>query len=106
VRWALAQVEAGAREADRTLDELTLCARVGCSVDDDRAWAREEMKPYAAVAAKTSFDAIPADQLPDDLLEEGARAARPLRLLPAGPRPGFGRPRRPGDCRPFPRTSD
>jgi 5,10-methylenetetrahydromethanopterin reductase len=70
VSWALAQVEAGAREAGRTLDDLTLCARVGCSVDEDRAWAREEMKPYAAVAAKTSFDAIPAEELPVDLLEE------------------------------------
>jgi 5,10-methylenetetrahydromethanopterin reductase len=70
VSWALAQVEAGAREAGRTLDDLTLCARVGCSVDEDRAWAREEMKPYAAVAAKTSFDAIPAEELPDDLLED------------------------------------
>ena len=43
---------------------------MGCSVDEDRAWAREEMKPYAAVAAKTSFDAIPAEELPVDLLEE------------------------------------
>jgi 5,10-methylenetetrahydromethanopterin reductase len=75
VRWALAQIEAGAREAGRTLDDLTLCARVGCSVDDDRARAREEMKPYAAVAAKTSFDAIPDHELPADLLEE----ARELR---------------------------
>jgi 5,10-methylenetetrahydromethanopterin reductase len=75
VRWALAQVEAGAREAGRPLGELTLCARVGCSVDEDRAWAREEVKPYAAVAAKTSFDAIPADELPVDLVEE----ARELR---------------------------
>ena len=43
---------------------------MGCSLDEDRTWAREEMKPYAAVAAKTSFDAIPAEELPDDPLEE------------------------------------
>lgn len=75
VRWALAQVEAGAREVGRALSEIVLCARVGCSVDDDRSRAREEMKPYAAVAAKTSFDAIPAGELPADLLDE----ARELR---------------------------
>jgi 5,10-methylenetetrahydromethanopterin reductase len=75
VRWALAQVEAGAHEAGRALEDVTLCARVGCSVDGDRARAREEMKPYAAVAAKTSFDAIPDDELPADLLAD----ARELR---------------------------
>jgi 5,10-methylenetetrahydromethanopterin reductase len=70
VQWALEQVAAGAREAGRSRDDLVLCARVGCSVDDDRERAREEMKPYAAVAVKTSFDAIPDDELPADLLAE------------------------------------
>jgi 5,10-methylenetetrahydromethanopterin reductase len=66
--WALARVEEGAREAGRTLDDLIICARVGCSVDEDRARARREMEPYATVAAKTVFDAIPS--LPADLAEE------------------------------------
>jgi 5,10-methylenetetrahydromethanopterin reductase len=75
VRWALAQVEAGAREAGRTLDELTLCLRVGCSVDDDRERAREDAKPYAAAAVKTIFDAVPDDELPPHLVGD----ARELR---------------------------
>lgn len=75
LRWAIAQVEAGALEAGRTLADLELCARVGCSVDEDRDAAREQMLPYAAVAAKTTFDAVPPEELPADLLDE----ARELR---------------------------
>lgn len=70
VQWAIDQVEAGAREAGRALADVTLCARVGCSIGDDREQAREEMKPYAAVAANTSFDAIPDEELPRDVLEQ------------------------------------
>ena len=67
-RWALARVDEGAREAGRSLDDLIICARVGCSVDEDREQARREMEPYATVAAKTIFDAIP--DLPVELAEE------------------------------------
>lgn len=47
--------------------EITLCARVGCSLGTDRERARAEMKPYAAAAAKTVADSIPADELPDEV---------------------------------------
>ena len=73
VRWALAQVEAGAREAGRPLGELTLCARLLGRRGPRVGAGGDEALP--AVAAKTSFDAIPAGELPVDLLEE----ARELR---------------------------
>jgi 5,10-methylenetetrahydromethanopterin reductase len=75
VRYALRHVEAGARESGRMLADLLVCARVGCSVDDDRGAARAEARAYAAVAAKTVLDSVPAAELPEGLALE----ARELR---------------------------
>jgi 5,10-methylenetetrahydromethanopterin reductase len=70
VRWALGHVEAGARESGRSLDDLTLCMRIGCAVADDPERAREAVRPYASAAAKTIFDSVPAEDLPPHLVEE------------------------------------
>ncbi len=70
VRWALAQIEAGAHEAGRSIEDLVVCMRVGCAVADDPARAREAVSAYASVAAKTIFDAVPEESLPAPLVEE------------------------------------
>jgi 5,10-methylenetetrahydromethanopterin reductase len=75
IRWALEQIEAGARESGRRLSDLTLCARIGCVVADDREQARDLMRPYAASAAKTVFDSVSPDALRPELVEE-VRALR------------------------------
>jgi 5,10-methylenetetrahydromethanopterin reductase len=75
VRYALRHVEAGAGESGRTLADLLVCARVGCSVDEDPDLARAEAMAYGAVAAKTVFDSVPAGELPEELALE----ARELR---------------------------
>lgn len=88
VSRALAQVEAGAREAGRTLDDLTLSARAWAARSTKTAPGRgRRMKPYAAVAAKTSFDAIPAEVLPLDLLED-AHELRAATTTTSTPRRG------------------
>jgi 5,10-methylenetetrahydromethanopterin reductase len=75
VRFALTQIEAGAREGGRGIDDIALCMRVGCCVADDASHAREQMRAYAAAAAKTVFDSIPEEHLPAKLVED-VRALR------------------------------
>ena len=72
IEWALSQIQAGAQEAGRHLGDLTVCARVGCCVDDDADAARDRMRPYAATAAKTVFDSAPADVLQPALVRDVA----------------------------------
>jgi 5,10-methylenetetrahydromethanopterin reductase len=67
IRRAIEQVHAGAREAGRNPGSVKLCARLGCAVAEDRAQAREEIRPYAAAAAETVFQSNPADFLAPEL---------------------------------------
>jgi len=64
---AIEQVHAGARDAGRDPKSVKLCARLGCAVSDDRAQARDEIRPYAAAAAETVFQSNPAEFLAPEL---------------------------------------
>jgi alkanesulfonate monooxygenase SsuD/methylene tetrahydromethanopterin reductase-like flavin-dependent oxidoreductase (luciferase family) len=44
--------------------------RVGCSVAEDRAAAREEMRGYVTVGAETVFGAVPKEKVPPELWED------------------------------------
>lgn len=67
VEYAVRHVEVGALQAGRSLADIEICMRLGCAVHRDPAVAREQMKHYAAVAAKTVARTVPADQLSEDL---------------------------------------
>jgi 5,10-methylenetetrahydromethanopterin reductase len=66
IAYALREIEAGARESGRTLDELVLCARVGCAVADDRAEAFAALAQYTRFALQTIRTAVPRHELPVD----------------------------------------
>ncbi len=62
VRYALEHIAAGAAEAGLAQGPKRL-VRLGCCVSDDHAWAREQIRGYASVAA-TAFPAIPSELMP------------------------------------------
>jgi 5,10-methylenetetrahydromethanopterin reductase len=64
VAYALREIEAGAREAGRSLDDITLCARVACAVGDDRDQAIAALGDYTRFALNTIRAAVPAEELP------------------------------------------
>lgn len=70
VRYALKNIEAGARQAGRKLRDLRLYLRLACSVSPDRQWAREEAKGYVAAAAGTVFTSVPKEEMPGALWTE------------------------------------
>jgi 5,10-methylenetetrahydromethanopterin reductase len=70
IRFALKNVEAGAEQAGRSLEDLRIFLRLACAVSTDRAQAREEVKSYAAVAAGTLFAAAPREEMPEGLWSE------------------------------------
>ena len=70
VRWALARIDEGAREAGRDPRSVRRLVRLACSVHPDRAWARDEVRAYAAGAAGTVFWAVPGEELPPGLHAE------------------------------------
>jgi 5,10-methylenetetrahydromethanopterin reductase len=72
IRYALREIEAGAAEAGRTLDEIVLCARVACAVADDRASALAALGPYTAFALQTIRTAVPRHELPLDPRDDAA----------------------------------
>lgn len=77
ITYALREIEAGAREAGRTLDDLVLCARVACAVGDDRDSALAALGQYTRFALQTIRSAVPAHELPvdggdDDALTDAA----------------------------------
>jgi len=76
VEYALGHLRQGARQAGRNLGEIEVCMRLGCSVREDRAAARQQAKPYAAVVAKTVARCVPSEELPAALREELAKLAR------------------------------
>lgn len=70
IQYGLERIKAGAAEAGRPLSEVKLCARLACSVDEDRAAAREAIKSYAATAAGTVYLSVPHEDLPADLTHD------------------------------------
>ena len=67
VSHGIRKVREGVEEAGRDPAEVRLCVRLACAVSDDRARAREEVKGYAAVAAKTVLSSVPPEVMPEDL---------------------------------------
>jgi 5,10-methylenetetrahydromethanopterin reductase len=72
IAYALREIEAGARESGRTLEELVLCARVGCAVADDRAAALAALGQYTRFALQTIRTAVPRHELPVDPDDDAA----------------------------------
>jgi len=73
VRYALDNIRAGAEEAGRRFEDISLYMRVAVAVSDDRERARAEIRGYASVAAGTVFATVPRDYFADDLYEDLAR---------------------------------
>ncbi|MBI4445069.1 MAG: LLM class flavin-dependent oxidoreductase [Acidobacteria bacterium] len=73
IRNALEQIRTGAEQSGRTLDQIQLCARLGCAVSHSREEARAEIKPYAAVASGTIFASLPSSSLPEALAADMKR---------------------------------
>lgn len=74
VDYALREIAVGARESDRTLDDLVLCARIACAVGDDTESALAALGPYVRFALQTIRSAVPADELPVDAADDAALA--------------------------------
>lgn len=70
IRYAIDNVHLGAKQAGRDPGEVTLCARLGCAVSEDRDAARNEVKPYAAAAAETVFQSKPQTVMSPELLSD------------------------------------
>jgi 5,10-methylenetetrahydromethanopterin reductase len=66
IAYALREIEAGAREGGRTLDDLMLSARVACAVGGDRETALATLGGYLRFALQTIRSAVPLDELPID----------------------------------------
>lgn len=64
VRYAIDHVRAGADRAGRDPSAIRLLARLACSVAGDRAWARDQVRGYAAAAAGTVFTSVPPERIP------------------------------------------
>jgi 5,10-methylenetetrahydromethanopterin reductase len=64
VQYALDHIALGA-ERRRLPERPQLLIRLGCCLADDRGWAREQIRGYAAVAA-TAFPAVPRELMPDE----------------------------------------
>lgn len=74
VEYALREIEAGAREAGRSLDELMLCARIAVAVGADRETALAGLGDYLRFALQTIRSAVPASEIPVDLNDDAAMA--------------------------------
>jgi 5,10-methylenetetrahydromethanopterin reductase len=74
IAYALRHVEAGALEAGRTLDDLTLCARVACAIGTDSRSAKASIQDYLKVAVDTIRHAIPPGEIPSTAQSEAALA--------------------------------
>jgi 5,10-methylenetetrahydromethanopterin reductase len=70
IRWALKNVQTGAEQAGRNLEDLRIFLRLACAVSADGERAREEVKSYAAVAAGTLFTSVPREEMPAGLWSE------------------------------------
>jgi 5,10-methylenetetrahydromethanopterin reductase len=72
VAYALREIDAGARESGRTVDDLVLCARVACAVGESRESALAALGPYTRFALQTIRNAVPAAELPVDPDDDAA----------------------------------
>lgn len=72
VAYALREIEAGAREGGRSLDEIVLCARIACGVGADRAAGVEALGAYTRFALQTIRSAVPRKELPCDPDDDAA----------------------------------
>jgi 5,10-methylenetetrahydromethanopterin reductase len=72
IDYALREIDVGARESGRTVDDLVLCARVACAVADDRETALEALGGYTRFALDTIRGAVPAAELPVDPTDDQA----------------------------------
>lgn len=72
VAYALREIDAGARESGRSLDDLVLCARVACAVGESRESALAALGPYTRFALQTIRNAVPASELPVDPDDDAA----------------------------------
>lgn len=70
VQYALDNIRKGAEAAGRKLEDLKLLMRVACSVGNDRDAARDAVKGYAAVAAGTTYAAVPREYFDAALYDE------------------------------------
>jgi len=70
IRFALKNVQKGAEEAGRSLENLRIFLRLGFAVSHDRDEARSAVRSYAAVAAGTLFAAVPREEMPEALWTE------------------------------------
>lgn len=74
IAYALREIEAGASETGRSLDELMLCARVALAVGSDRKTAVDALGGYLQFALETIRSAVPAGAIPVDPSDEVALA--------------------------------
>lgn len=70
VRFALAAIGRGEKRAGRAPGTVTRLMRVGCSVSDDPARARDDIRGYVTVGAETVYGAVPRDEVPPELWED------------------------------------
>ena len=70
VRFALACVARGEARAGRAPGTVKRLMRVGCSISEDPAHARDDIRGYVTVGAETVFSAVPRDEVPPDLWED------------------------------------
>jgi 5,10-methylenetetrahydromethanopterin reductase len=70
VKYALDNIRRGAEAAGRKLEDIRLLMRVACAVGADRDAARAAVKGYAAVAAGTTYTAVPREYFDDALYSE------------------------------------
>ena len=70
VRYALKNIEIGAKAAGRDMRDLKLYQRLACAVSDNREQVRTEARGYSSVAANTVYTAVPKEDIPEDLYRE------------------------------------
>jgi 5,10-methylenetetrahydromethanopterin reductase len=73
VRYGLEHIDAGMREADRSVDEVRKVLRLACVVDSDRSGARGQARGYVAAAAGTVSWAVPEERMPPGLHDDLTR---------------------------------
>jgi 5,10-methylenetetrahydromethanopterin reductase len=69
-RYAMDNIRAGAENPGRKIEDLTLYARLACSVSSDRKQARDAVKGYCGVAAGTTFRTVPREYFADVLYNQ------------------------------------
>ncbi|MBA3246010.1 MAG: LLM class flavin-dependent oxidoreductase [Actinobacteria bacterium] len=70
VRYALSHIAVGEAEAGRANGTAKRLVRLACSIDGDRARAREEVRGYAAAAAGTVHANVPKEDMPEGVWED------------------------------------